>query len=64
MHYSDILAKFLMMFPMYQETICQWQPREKNTIRVTTSNRLTLDFTYHNDTEWTLTAVNPRNRRI
>ena len=64
MHYSDILAKFLRMFPEYQEEICQWSPRPKRTIRVKTKSGRSMDFTYYNDTEWTLSAVNPKNRKI
>jgi hypothetical protein len=64
MHYSDILAKFLSMFPQYQELICQWSPRAGHAIRVKTHSGQSLDFTYYNDREWTLAAVNPSNRRI
>lgn len=64
MKYSNILAKFLIIFPEYQERICQWSPNNDNTINVKTHTGQSLMFTYYNDREWTLSSINTKNRRI
>lgn len=63
MHYSDMLAKFLEMFPHYKEQICQWSPKGRHSIRVKMHSGQSLEFTYFNDNEWSLHAINPKNRR-
>ena len=64
MHYSDMLSKFLEMFPNYQGVICQWSPKGRHSIHVKTNNGQTLEFAYLNENEWSLCVVNRKNRRI
>ena len=54
MTYVDILAKFLEMFPNYQETITQYAPGEHNCITIKLRDGQELDFTYQDDMDWTL----------
>lgn len=65
MGYHDVLAKFLGMFPNFMETVKSWSPGQKsNSIRLSLSNGQKLVFTYWNDKEWELTAVNGKVRRV
>jgi len=63
--YFDTLAKFLGMFPNFLESVAFWSPvRDKNTIRVELKSGQKLLFTYWNDREWSLTAVNGAVRKV
>lgn len=65
MGYFDTLAKFLGMFPNFLELVAFWSPvRDHNTISVELNNGQKLLFTYWNDREWNLTAVNGAVRRV
>lgn len=64
MHFSDILAKFFNMFPNYQNEVCLWSRGPHNTIKIKLLSGQWLEFTYFNDKEWTLTSMNPNNRRV
>lgn len=64
MGYHDVLAKFLGMFPNFMETIKAWTPNGKNCIKVELVNHQKLVFTYWNDKEWELAAINGKARRI
>lgn len=54
MTYVDILAKFLELFPSYQEKVYAWKGLIGHTIDITLKNSQTLTFTYFNDKEWSL----------
>lgn len=56
MHYSDILAKFLELFPNYQEHVTQWSPQRGRCIKITLRNNQRLLFTYQHDRDWSLVA--------
>lgn len=62
-HY-DILAKFLGLFPNYQEQVKSFKPHGKNCIAIEMINHQWLTFNYHNDAEWELMATNTRVRRV
>lgn len=65
MGYCDILAKFLGMFPQFMEQTRFWRPgADRNTISVELVDGQQYVFTYWNDNEWDLTAVNPAVRRV
>lgn len=65
MGYCDILAKFLGMFPQFMEKARFWQPgADRNTISVELVDGKQYVFTYWNDNEWDLTAVNSAVRRV
>lgn len=53
MTHVDILAKFLEVFPMYQETIRAFTPAGMNTIIVEFNNNQEFKFTYYTDNNWT-----------
>ena len=48
----DILAKFLELFPYYQETICSYVVAGPNNIVATMRNGENIRFTYFNDYNW------------
>lgn len=52
MSYVDILAKFLELFPCYQETICAFKPVGSNSIVATMRDGKDISFTYYNDNDW------------
>jgi hypothetical protein len=54
MHYVDILAKFLEMFPQYQDQVKTWTPHGRCAIKVELRDRGKLDFTFHSNTDWSL----------
>lgn len=65
MGYYDILAKFLEMFPQFMERARFWQPGDnRNAIRVELVDGKTYRFSYYNDDEWDLAAVNAAVRLV
>lgn len=52
MNRVDILAKFLRMFPYYQNTICSFSSVGPNSILVTMRNGEDVHFTYFNKHDW------------
>lgn len=65
MGYYDVLAKFLSMFPQFIERIRYWSPGSTpRTITAEMADGQQYVFTYWNDNEWDLTAVNPAVRRV
>lgn len=65
MGYYDILAKFLGMFPQFMEKARFWQPgADRNTIHVELVGGKTYKFSYYNDDEWDLAAINTNVRRF
>lgn len=64
MSHFDIFAKFLSMFPAYQETVRAWMRRGANSIAVETVGHQWLTFTFYNDREWELVATNSRVRKV
>lgn len=65
MGYCDVLAKFLGMFPQFMEQIRYWSPGStQRTIVAEMADGRQYVFTYWNDAEWDLTAVNPAVRRV
>ena len=53
MHYSDILAAFLRLFPSYQDKVRAWTPAG-GMIKIDLSTGQRLIFTYISDRKWTL----------
>lgn len=65
MGYHDVLAKFLGMFPNFMEQVKSWTPGQKsNNIKISLTDGQKLLFTYYNDKEWELTAINGKVRRV
>lgn len=65
MGYHDVLAKFLSMFPNFMEQVKSWTPGPKaNNIKIGLANGNKLHFTFYNDKEWELTAVNGKVRKV
>lgn len=65
MGYYDILAKFLGLFPQFMEKARFWQPgADCNTISVELVDGQQYVFSYWNEKEWNLTAVNVAVRRV
>lgn len=65
MGYYDILAKFFAMFPQFMEKARFWQPgSDRHTIRVEMAGGQHYQFTYWNENEWDLAAVNTTVRRF
>lgn len=56
MRYSDILAKFLELFPTYVDQVTQWAPSGRRGIVMTLKNGVGLSFIYRDDVTWTLEA--------
>lgn len=54
MTYVDIFAKFLEMFPSYQEKVYSWKGLVGHTIDITLKDSQMLTFTYYNNNEWSL----------
>lgn len=52
MNYIDILAKFLEIFPYYQETIAAFRTDGSNGIIATMRDGQNVSFTYFNDNNW------------
>lgn len=57
MRYSDILAKFLSMFPSYAERVSHWAPAGRNGIKLRLDDDSGLLFTYTNDRIWNLESI-------
>ena len=51
----DIFAKFLEMFPYYQDTVRSFSSYGPNSIVVEMSNREEVSFTYFNKNNWRIT---------
>ena len=65
MHYSDILAAFLRLFPSYQDKVRAWMPGGGSCIKLDLSTGQRLIFNYLSDRKWTLESdVSPTVRRI
>lgn len=65
MHYSDILATFLRLFPSYQDKVKAWMPAGSGCIKLDLSTGQRLIFNYISDRKWTLESdVLPTVRRI
>lgn len=56
MGYSEIFAKFLIMFPHYVDEAVQWAPAGKNAIKVKLRDGTSLTFTYTDDVRWDLNS--------
>lgn len=63
MHYTDILAKFLELFPNYKNKIRVWTPNGHESIKVDTYGKQTLEFSYHSDSDWTLLSYTGKHWR-
>ena len=55
---ADILAEFLILFPTFQETICEYRPISIRGINVTLHDGTELHFTYFDKFNWSLSARN------
>lgn len=53
---ADILAKFLTMFPNYQETIHDFRPTSTRGISVTMHDGMEVHFIYFDEFNWSLSA--------
>ena len=60
----DIFAKFLGLFPNYQEKVKSFKSHGNNGVAIEMIDHQWMTFTYHNDREWELIATNARVRRI
>ena len=57
MRYSNILAKFLGMFPNYADRVTHWSPAGRYGIKIKLDDDSGLLFTYTNDKIWTLESI-------
>lgn len=62
MTYTNILAKFLQMFPHYQEKIREYTPDGADGIKVRCHDGQKLSFVYHAEGDWIL--INHTQRRV
>ena len=65
MHYTDILAAFLRLFPDYQKEVKSWMPAGGGCIKLDLTTGQRLIFNYLSDFKWTLQSdVPPNIRRV
>jgi hypothetical protein len=57
MRHSDILAKFLSMFPNYVDKVVRWSPDGHNVIKIRLDDYSGLLFTYTTPKIWTLESI-------
>lgn len=57
---ADILAAFLVMFPVYQERICEFRQTSARGITVTLHEGQELHFVYYDEDDWTLVSRKAR----
>lgn len=57
MHYSEILAKFLGLFPHYTDQVVTWAPAGRNGIKLRLDNGSGLLFTYTTEKIWNLESI-------
>lgn len=53
---ADILAEFLILFPTFQETICEYRPTSIRGIDVTLRDGTEMHFTYFDKFNWSLSS--------
>jgi hypothetical protein len=63
MTHTSILAKFLELFPEYQNKIRLWQPKGHNSIKVETRTGQKLEFVYQDDKNWILGSYTGKKRK-
>lgn len=56
MHYVDILAKFLALFPSFQEKVISWTPNGPKSIKIHLKDRSIIVFLYFSEKNWSVTS--------
>ena len=57
MRHSEILAKFLKLFPSYANEVVRWAPAGLKSIKLKMADGRGLIFAYTNEYVWTLEGV-------
>ena len=59
MSHRDVLIRFELMFPQYKDSMTEWFPNGKNSIRVRTKGTYFRDliFTFNDHLDWRFETV-------